>query len=95
MRGSEIAVSWSSRTLIKDQHSVFTITDTGCGMAEEHLPHLFERFYRADESRTRDTGGAGLGLSICKAIADEHDATLEVTSESGKGSTFTLRLPRA
>lgn len=80
------------RTAIENTHAVFTITDTGCGITEEHLPYIFDRFYRADESRTRSTGGAGLGLSICKAIADEHDATLEVASERGKGSTFTLRL---
>lgn len=55
-----------------------------------HLPRIFDRFYLADASRT--PGGASLGLSICKAIADEHRATLEVTSEPGKGSTFTLRL---
>lgn len=83
------------RTATENTHAVFTITDTGCGIAEEHLPRIFDRFYRADESRTRDTGGAGLGLSICQAIADEHGATLEVTSTEGAGSTFTLRLPQA
>ena len=80
-------------TLSDSDHAIFTITDNGCGIAPEHLPHLFDRFYRADESRNRTTGGAGLGLSICKAIAEEHNATLEVTSEIGKGSSFRLRLP--
>jgi signal transduction histidine kinase len=56
---------------------------------------LFDRFYRADDSRDRRTGGAGLGLAICKAIADAHTATLEAASTLGQGSTFTLRIPVA
>jgi signal transduction histidine kinase len=80
-------------TFTDSDHAIFTICDSGCGMAVEHLPHIFDRFYRADESRTRATGGVGLGLSICRAIADEHGATLAVTSMEGTGSTFTLRLP--
>ena len=80
-------------TVSDSANTLFIINDTGCGISEEHLPQIFDRFYRADESRTRSTGGAGLGLSICKAIANEHGATLEVTSELGEGSTFTLRLP--
>lgn len=52
------------------------VTDTGAGMAAEHLPHLGERFYRADPSRTRPTGGTGLGLSICRGIVDAHGGTL-------------------
>jgi two-component system, OmpR family, sensor kinase len=74
--------------------AVLTVTDTGLGIAPEHLPHVFERFYRADDSRNRrNGGGAGLGLAICKAIADAHHAALEVTSTQGQGSTFTLRVP--
>lgn len=76
-------------------HALVRITDTGPGIAPAHLPHLFERFYRADASRNRTTGGTGLGLAICKAIADAHRGTLEVTSTEGGGSTFTLRLPAA
>jgi len=73
--------------------ALFIINDTGCSISQEHVPQIFDRFYRTNESRTRTTGGAGLGLSICKAIANEHGATLEITSELGEGSTFTLRLP--
>lgn len=72
--------------------ATMTVTDTGPGIASEHLAHLFERFYRADASRSRATGGAGLGLAISKAIADAHRATLEATSTPGSGTTFTLRM---
>jgi heavy metal sensor kinase len=69
------------------------VQDTGHGIDPSHLPHLFERFYRVDHSRTRDVGGTGLGLSIVKEIADSHKASIKVHSEIGKGSTFTLVLP--
>jgi heavy metal sensor kinase len=72
-----------------------TVTDTGLGIAPEDLPHIFERFYRADKARTRARGHAGLGLSISKAIAETHGGTLAAASELGKGSVFTLRLPLA
>ena len=81
------------RTGIESGRAIFTITDTGPGIAPEHLPHIFHRFYRADDSRNRRTGGAGLGLAICKSIADAHGATLEVASIEGQGCTFTLRIP--
>ncbi len=71
------------------------IQDTGQGIAEEHLPHLFERFYRTDPARARDSGGHGLGLPIVKEIAEAHHGSISVESEVGKGSVFTLTLPAA
>ena len=72
----------------------FVVTDTGPGIASEHLPRLTERFYRVDRSRSRDTGGTGLGLAIVKHIASRHQAQLFIESTPGKGSTFTLRFPK-
>ena len=68
------------------------VEDTGCGIAVEHLPHVFERFYRADAARQRD-GGAGLGLSIAQWIASVHDARIAVTSEPGSGTRATVEFP--
>jgi len=70
-----------------------TVEDTGHGIEPEHLPHLFERFYRTDWARTKDSGGTGLGLPIVKEIAEAHGGTISVTSQVDKGSIFTLRLP--
>src|SRR4030095_3948875 len=75
--------------------ATFSVSDTGSGIAPEHLPKVFDRFYRADISRNRRTGGAGLGLAICKTIAEAHGGKLEVASGAGQGSTFTLWLPAA
>jgi two-component system heavy metal sensor histidine kinase CusS len=69
------------------------VHDTGIGIPGSALPHVFERFYRADESRNRDAGGAGLGLSIAKWIAERHNASLEAESVVGQGSTFRVRFP--
>jgi len=74
---------------------VITVKDTGPGIAPEHLPHLFERFYRADSARDRESGGVGLGLAIVKEIAEAHGGTVRVESEIGKGSVFTVTLPAA
>jgi signal transduction histidine kinase len=70
-----------------------SVEDTGHGIEPEHLPHLFERFYRTDWARAKDSGGTGLGLPIVKEIADAHGGTIAVTSHVNKGSVFTLRLP--
>ena len=80
------------RTGAERDAAVLSVADTGPGIAPADVPRIFDRFYRADLSRTRRTGGAGLGLAICKTIAEAHGGALEVTSELGKGSAFTLRL---
>lgn len=70
------------------------MTDTGTGIAPEHLEHLFERFYRADPARPRAYTGSGIGLTISRAIVEAHGGGLSVTSAgTGKGATFTMRLP--
>lgn len=71
------------------------VADQGAGIAPEHLPRLFERFYRVDKARSRRLGGAGLGLAIVKTLVEAHGGLVEVQSAIGVGSTFTVRLPRA
>ena len=73
--------------------AIVKVSDTGIGILPEDLPHIFERFYRADRARSRDRGGSGLGLAIVQSIVQEHHGSVEVESTPGKGSTFTLRLP--
>ncbi len=73
--------------------AVVTVSDTGIGISPENQNKLFDRFYRVDESRTREEGGTGLGLSIVKAMVDRHNGRIEVDSELGKGSTFKVTLP--
>ena len=70
------------------------VADTGIGISAEDLPRVFERFYRADSSRSRATGGAGIGLSIAKAIVEAHGGSIRARSEPGKGSEFSIILPR-
>lgn len=72
---------------------VFAVTDTGEGIASEHIPRLTERFYRVDRSRSRETGGTGLGLAIVKHILTRHQARLDIQSTPGKGSTFSAIFP--
>ncbi|CAK8721312.1 histidine kinase [Candidatus Electrothrix gigas] len=69
------------------------VQDKGCGIRKEHLDRIFERFYRCDKARSRESGGTGLGLSIVKHIAQSHGGTVEVESQFGRGSTFFLKLP--
>lgn len=86
-----VTARWSVNDLGQGE---FSVTDTGPGIASEHLSRLTERFYRVDRSRSRDTGGTGLGLAIVKHIANRHQAQLIIESTPGKGSTFTLRFPK-
>jgi two-component system phosphate regulon sensor histidine kinase PhoR len=87
--GGSIDVTWE---WVGNEAS-FSVTDTGFGIPSADIPRLTERFYRVDRSRSRDTGGTGLGLAIVKHVLQRHDATLEVKSEEGKGSTFSVRFP--
>ena len=75
--------------------AVLEVTDDGIGMPPEALPHVFKRFYRVDDSRSREQGGAGLGLSIVKSICSAHGAVVQVRSTPGGGSTFSIRQPLA
>ena len=75
--------------------AVLKVRDTGPGIPAEHLPYIFDRFYRVDSGRSRDQGGSGLGLNIARWIAESHGGSLSVESVLGRGSTFTVRLPIA
>lgn len=88
--GGSITVSWSVEA---DHSAEFVVTDTGPGIAPEHLPRLTERFYRVDSSRSRETGGTGLGLAIVKHVAQRHGARLQINSRVGVGSRFALIFP--
>jgi heavy metal sensor kinase len=87
------------RVLLKISHeaheAVLEVEDNGVGIPADALPHMFKRFYRVDDSRSRDQGGAGLGLSIVKSICSAHGAAVEVTSTAGEGSRFRVRQPLA
>jgi two-component system sensor histidine kinase BaeS len=88
-RGGAVAVAG-----VRDgETAVITVRDTGIGIAPENLPKVFDRFWRADESRSRTTGGSGLGLAIARQIAQAHGGDIDVTSTVGLGTTFTVRLP--
>ncbi len=76
-----------------DAGVVVSVADTGTGIAENELPHVFERFWRADKARSRESGGSGLGLAIARQIADRHGASIDVRSEAGQGTVFSVHLP--
>ena len=76
-----------------DNKAVLEIKDTGVGISEEHLPFIFERFYRVDKARSRFSGGSGLGLAICKGVIEKHNRTITVQSVLGMGTTFQIQLP--
>jgi two-component system OmpR family sensor kinase len=88
--GGSIAVS--TEVLLGD--AVLTVEDTGAGISAEDQTHVFDRFFRADKARSRVAGGSGLGLAICKSIVEAHGGSIEVESELGVGTTFTVHLPR-
>ncbi|HEY5862517.1 MAG TPA: phosphate regulon sensor histidine kinase PhoR, partial [Casimicrobiaceae bacterium] len=88
--GGTINLGWH---VDEEGRGAFSVADTGIGIASEHIPRLTERFYRVDRSRSRATGGTGLGLAIVKHVLLRHQAALDVTSEVGAGSTFTVLLP--
>ena len=88
--GGSISVEWVRKS---DGSAVFSVRDTGPGIAPEHIPRLTERFYRVDRSRSRETGGTGLGLAIVKHVLQRHGATLDIASTLGKGSVFSVTFP--
>ena len=90
--GGRVQAGWH---WLDDGGGALVVRDSGIGIAREHWSRLTERFYRVDGSRSRDTGGTGLGLSIVKHVAQRHGGSIDVHSEPGKGSTFTLTLPAA
>lgn len=87
--GGAILIRWAER----GEQPVFSVQDSGIGIAPQHIPRLTERFYRVDRSRSRETGGTGLGLAIVKHIALRHQGKLEVSSVENKGSTFSIVFP--
>ncbi len=88
-KGGEVSVT----TTQIDENMVITVCDTGIGMLEKELPFIFERFYRTDKSRTKATGGTGIGLTIVKSLVLAHEGTIVVESQLGEGSRFIVKLP--
>lgn len=93
--GGRIVVDVRHRASDAGREVIVVVADTGVGIEPAHLPHLFDRFYRADTSRTRVTGGSGLGLAICKYLVEAHGGSIGVASRVGSGTAFTIALPAA
>jgi two-component system phosphate regulon sensor histidine kinase PhoR len=87
----DIFIRWG----MQNEIPVFSVRDTGIGIEQQHIDRVTERFYRVDRGRSRETGGTGLGLSIVKHILIRHQAKLEINSEIGVGSTFSVVFPKA
>ena len=87
--GGRVAVA----VTLDDRHVVLRVEDTGIGISSEALPHVFDRFYQVDTARSREGGGAGLGLSLARWIADRHHASIELTSKPGTGTIAIVRIP--
>ena len=88
-----ISVSLEMESSANRRMAVIHVRDTGVGIAQDHLPHIFDRFYRAADDRSRDTGGVGLGLTLARYLAERHDGYIKVISTLGAGSTFSLFWP--
>ena len=86
------SISVTTEVLLDD--AVLTVADTGPGISPEDQKHVFDRFFRADKARSRESGGNGLGLAICKSIVEAHGGTIQLQSELGSGTTFIVRVPR-
>ena len=82
------------KTYVEDQKIVIEVSDTGIGIKEENLPYIFDRFYREDKARSRETGGVGLGLSIAEWIVGKHKGSIKVKRNEHKGTTFIIKLPK-
>jgi signal transduction histidine kinase len=87
--GGRIVVSVTA----DQREAVLSVADSGCGIPEEDLPRIFDRFYRVDKARSRSSGGSGLGLAICRSIVEAHSGTITVSSRLEQGTTFVVRLP--
>ena len=90
---SEAGSTVTVRALCEEENLRIEVDDEGCGIEAQHLPRLFERFYRVDKARSRSLGGTGLGLAIVKHIAQAHRGTVGVRSHPGEGTCFTIRIP--
>ena len=87
--GGSVTISLSQQ----EDNAVIRVTDTGVGIPEDSLGHLFERFYRVDKARSRKSGGSGLGLAIVRNMVERNTGSISVQSELGKGTTFTVTFP--
>jgi signal transduction histidine kinase len=90
LRGGRVAVSLSAG----ETEALLEVRDTGIGMPDDVVPHVFERFYRADPARSSTARGTGLGLSLVKWIVDRHNGSIEIDSQPGRGSVFTVHLKK-